>query len=254
MGKNLLGETAIVTGGGCGFGEKMSHALAREGANTVVADINFKEAERTANSIISENGRAFAVEVDVSKENQVADMVKQVISEYGMIDILINNAGIAGPLGELHSIKSDEWDKVFNVNVRGAFLCSKEVLPHMIKQHKGHIVNISSSTARIGFKHVRSLPYTCSKFTIEGFSYCLSLEMEKHGIRVNALCPSLADTDFQKGTPPEHLRGKRCWVPEHTVGPLLYILTEMEGTGQSIMATTWHEDRKTAEKFSYIHD
>jgi len=250
----LLGETVIVTGGGCGFGERMSHALAKEGANTVVADINFQEAKRTADAILSENGRAYAVEVDISKEHQVADMVKKVISEYGVVDILINNAGIAGPIGELHTIKSEEWDRVFNVNVLGTFLCSREVVPYMVKQKKGHIVNISSSTARIGFEHVRSLPYTCTKFTIEGFSYFLSLEMEKHGIRVNALCPSLADTNFQKGTPAEHLRGKRCWVPEHVVGPLLYILTEMEGTGQSIMAATWHEDRKTSEKFSYIHD
>lgn len=128
MGEKLLGKTVIVTGGGCGFGEKMSHALAREGANTVVADINFSEAKRTADSIIKENGKAYAVEVDVSKESQVADMVRKVISEYGMIDILINNAGIAGPIGDLHAIKADDWDRVFNVNVRGTFLCSREVM------------------------------------------------------------------------------------------------------------------------------
>jgi NAD(P)-dependent dehydrogenase (short-subunit alcohol dehydrogenase family) len=173
---------------------------------------------------------------------------------FGGIDALVNNAGIAGPRGELQDLRSEDWDAVFNVNLKGAFLCARAVLPHMIDRRRGHIVNISSSTARIGFTKFRSLPYTTTKFAIEGFSFCLSVQMEKYGIRVNALCPELAVTNFQTGTPLEFFKGKRCWNPDHTVGPLLYILSEMEGTGQSVESSAWHAERGTTEQFSSIHD
>lgn len=252
MSQALFGETVIVTGAGGGFGEKMSHALAEKGCHIAVADINYQEAKRVANAIQGENGRAHAYKVDVGNEDDVSAMVSQVISEFGGIDILVNNAGIAGPMGEIETIKVEEWNRVFNVNMLGTFLCCREVLPHMIKYHKGQIVNISSSTARIGFKGGRSLPYTCTKFAIEGFSYLLAQQFEGNGVRVNALCPGLSVTNFQKDTPTEHLRGKRCWMPDHIVGPLLYMLTEMAGTGNSVMASDWHQEQGTADKFSYI--
>ena len=80
------------------------------------------------------------------------------------------------------------------------------------------------------------------------------MQVEKHGIRVNTLCPGLADTHFQESTPPDYLKGRRCWKPDHTVNPLLYVLTELEGTGQTVNSEDWHEERGTAKDYSYIHD
>ncbi|MBI1724692.1 MAG: SDR family oxidoreductase [Candidatus Tectomicrobia bacterium] len=254
MARRLAGQTIIVTGGGRGFGEQKSKALAREGAHVAVADVAASEAERVAREIAAAGGTAVALATDVTVEAQVEDMVKQTLRRFGRIDVLVNNAGVAGPRGELHTLGTEDWDRVFSVNVRGVFFCSRAVLPHMIGRKSGHIVNVSSTTARTGFTHIRSLPYTVTKWTVEGISWGLSVQMEKYGIRVNALCPGLAVTNFQTGTPAEYFKGQRCWKPDHTAGPLLYILTEMEGTGKSVEAPAWHRERGTLEQFSYIHD
>ncbi len=253
MAGNLAGQTIIITGGGRGFGENMSQAVAREGASVVVADVAAAEAERVAENISSGGGSAMAVDADVSNEAQVNDMVKKTLDRFGQIDVLVNNAGISGPSCDFVDVQTQEWEAVYDVNVKGVFHCSRAVLPHMIERRSGHIVNISSTTAHIGYTHVRSIPYTTTKYAVEGFSYCLSLQMEKHGIRVNALCPGLAVTNFQAKTPKEYLKGQRCWNPDHTVGPLLYILTEMEGTGKSIESPAWHKERGALEQFSYIY-
>ncbi|MFQ5912001.1 MAG: SDR family NAD(P)-dependent oxidoreductase [Nitrospinota bacterium] len=254
MAGRLSGQTIIVTGGGRGFGENMGKAVAREGANVVVADVALAEAQRVAENINAGGGTAIALGTDVRKAGRVKDMVKKALDRFGRIDVLVNNAGVSGPSGGFVSVRTPEWDAVFDVNVKGVFLCSRAVLPHMIKRRSGHIVNISSTTARIGFTHIRSLPYTTTKYAVEGLSYCLSLEMAKFGIRVNAICPGLAVTNFQAKTPREYLKGQRCWNPDHTVGPLLYVLTEMEGTGKSVESPAWHEERGTLEEFTYIYE
>jgi NAD(P)-dependent dehydrogenase (short-subunit alcohol dehydrogenase family) len=252
----LMGQTVIVTGGGRGFGENMCKAAAAEGANVVVADIDLDEAKRVAEAIQRDESTALALHVDVSDEARAKSMVEETLSHFGQVDVLVNDAGIAGPMGEMHTLSVEEWDRVFSVNVRGLFLCSKAVIPHMIERGSGHIVNISSSTTAGGFKieHLRSFPYTTSKVCVNGVSHFLSMQVEKYGIRVNTLCPGLADTHFQEHTPPDYLKGRTCWNPDHTVGPLLHILTELEGTGHSIMSPDWHEERGTTEQFSYIHD
>jgi NAD(P)-dependent dehydrogenase (short-subunit alcohol dehydrogenase family) len=123
----------------------------------------------------------------------------------------------------------------------------------MIPYRAGHIVNISSATASIGVTRLRSIPYTTTKFAIEGFTWTLSVLMQEHGIRVNAIRPSLAITNFHAHSPKEYFAGARCWTPDHIVGPLLETLTEPEGTGQSVDAATWHEARGTADQVSFVH-
>ena len=207
-------------------------------------------------AIQRDESTALALEVDVSDEARSKRMVDEALSHFGQVDILVNNAGIAGPMGELHTLSVEEWDQVYGVNVRGIFLCCKAVIPHMIERGSGHIVNISSSTTSAGFKieFVRSFPYTTSKYCVNGVSHFLSMQMEKYGIRVNTLCPGLADTHFQENTPPDYLKGRKCWKPDHTVGPLLHVLTEVEGTGNVVISEEWHEKQGTADRFSYTHD
>ena len=256
MAGRLTGQTMIVTGGGRGFGENMSMAVAREGANVVVADLDGDQAERVVEAIQRDESTALALQADVSDEAQVQRMVKAALDQFGSIDILLNNAGIPGPMGELHTLDVEGWDQIFSVNVRGLFLCCKTVIPHMIDRGSGHIVNISSSTTAGGFRieHLRSFPYTVSKGTVNWISHFLSMQVEKHGIRVNTLCPGLADTHFQENTPPDYLKGRRCWKPDHTVHPLLYVLTELEGTGHTVNSEEWHEEQGSAGEYSYIHD
>jgi len=256
MAGKLTGQTVIVTGGGRGFGENMSKAVAREGANVVVADIDLDQAERVVEAIQRDESTALALEVDVSEESRAKRMVDEALSHFGQVDILLNNAGIAGPMGELHTLSVEEWDQVYSVNVRGLFICCKSIIPHMIDRGSGHIVNVSSSTTSAGFRidFLRSFPYTTSKVCVNGVSHFLSMQVEKYGIRVNTLCPGLADTHFQEKTPAGYLKGRTCWKPDHTVGPLLHVLTEVEGTGNVVISEEWHKERGTADRFSYIHD
>ncbi len=252
MASKLAGQTAIVTGGGMGFGEQESKALAKEGMNVTVADISAADIERIVQEMTDAGGSAIAVTTDVSDEAQVEAMVKATLDRFGQIDVLINNAGINAPSGDLTACSVEQWDTVFAVNVRGPFLCSKAVLPHMIDRRSGHIVNISSTTARFKYRDVRCIPYTTTKYAVEGFNHCLSTHMEKHGIRVNAFCPTMADTNFQADTPREYFEQNICMTPDHVVEPLLYLLTEMEGTGKSVETLLWYEERGMMDKYRQV--
>ncbi len=252
MVSKLAGQTVIVTGGGTGFGEQESIALAKEGMNVTVADVNKANAERVVREIEKAGGSSIAVGVDVSLEEQVEDMVRTTHDRFGQIDVLINNAGINAPSGDLTECSVEEWDRVFAVNVRGMFLCSKAVLPHMVERKSGHIVNISSTTARFKYKDIRCIPYTTTKYAVEGFNHCLSAQMEKHGVRVNAFCPTMADTNFQADTPREYFVHNICMTPEHVVEPLLHLLTEVEGTGKSVETLLWYEERGMMDKYREV--
>ena len=254
MASSLAGQTVIITGGGRGFGENMSRAVAKEGAFVTVADRDVGEAERVVSDIEAEGGSAIAAGTDVTDEAQVKEMVARTLEQTGQIDVLVNNAGVSGPSCDYTEVTLEDWKAVYDVNVNGVFLCAREVLPHMRERKSGHIVNISSTTARIGFTHIRSVPYTTTKHSVEGISWCLSALEKEGGIRVNALCPGLAYTHFQRNSPRPYFVGQRCWNPDHTVGPVLYVLTELEGTGHSIEAPAWHEERGTTERFSYIFE
>ena len=254
MSGTLSGQILVMTGGGMGFGECMAKAVAREGASVVIADVNLPEAQRVAEAINAAGGTAIPVEVDVTDEAQVRHVVDETIRAFGHMDILVNNAGVSGPSCDFVDIDKKDWDAVMDINVNGPFLCCRAALPHMIARRSGHIVNISSATARVGFTHLRSIPYTTTKFALEGLSWTLSVLMKDHGIRVNAICPGLATTNFQANSPKEYFVGARCWTADHTVGPLLYTLTELGGTGHSVEAIAWHEERGTAGEVSYIHD
>ncbi len=183
----LNNKVAIVTGGGVGIGRAISLAFASEGAAVVAAARTLPRLEAVADDIRSRGGRAIAIQTDVSDENQIKKMVAQTLNEYGQIDILVNNSGIAGPTINVVDIKLDDWNEVLAINLTGAMLCAREVLKSMIARQSGNIINISSGAGRSGFA-MRS-PYCASKWGIIGLTQTLAVEVGEYNIRVNCIAP-----------------------------------------------------------------
>lgn len=203
----LENKVAIVTGASRGIGKEIAFALAAEGATVVIAARTEREGGRlpgtiyhTADGIQAKGGKALAVKVDVSKEEDVDNMVKRIMSEYGHIDILVNNAGITVP-GTMLELTVRHWDLIMNVNLRGTFLCTRAVLPIMAAQKSGNIINLSSV---LGTRLIaQGVPYGMTKAAIERFTMGLAREVRQYNIAVNALVPGFTDTE-----------GVRSWLSE----------------------------------------
>ena len=149
----LKERVAIVTGGGVGIGKAYSFGLANDGAQVVITDIGFEAAKTVAREIEQQGREALPVETDVSDQNSTLEMAERTVKRFGRIDILVNNAALftaLGPLKPWDEIDVAEWDRVMAVNLRGLFLCSRAVVPHMKAQGKGKIINISSGLAYRG--------------------------------------------------------------------------------------------------------
>ncbi len=195
----LENKVAIVTGASRGIGKAIAIALAKNGANVVVAARTEQEGGRlpgtihkTADEIRALGRHALAIRTDVTKEEEVAELARKTLQEFGAIDILVNNAGIDAP-GKVLDIPIKRWDLVIAVNLRGAFLCTKVVLPTMVTRRSGNIINLSSvvGTRMILF----DVAYGVAKAAIERFTRGLAEELKDYNIAVNALCPSLTDTE-----------------------------------------------------------
>jgi 3-oxoacyl-[acyl-carrier protein] reductase len=187
----LKDKVAIVTGAGQGIGKEIALALAREGAKVVVTDITGKEKD-TAKEIEALGVQALALKVDVSNSKDTKKMAEEVLKKFGRIDILVNNAGIY-PFKPFTEMEDKDWDKVLNVNLKGTFNCTKAVVPAMIKQKYGKIINISSIAGSvIGFMQLTH--YSASKAGIVGFTRALALELAPYGINVNAIAPGPIET------------------------------------------------------------
>jgi NAD(P)-dependent dehydrogenase (short-subunit alcohol dehydrogenase family) len=189
----LEDKVTLITGSGSGIGKETALLFAREGARVVVNDLNEAAGRETVAEIKSENAEAIFVPSDVTNPNDVEHLVAHIIKAYGKIDVLFNNAGISG-LGELHDVELEDWNKVMNVNVNGVFLVSKYVIPHMIEQRAGSIINMSSSLAEIGLANRAS--YAATKGAVLSMTKCMQVDYAKHNIRVNALLPGTIYTPF----------------------------------------------------------
>jgi NAD(P)-dependent dehydrogenase (short-subunit alcohol dehydrogenase family) len=184
----LVGKTAIVTGSSKGIGEGIARVLAREGANVVVNSRKKAECARLVQEIQAAGGKAIAVEADVSRKADVTAMVVATVREFGAVDILVNNAGIEGHPVLAQDLPEEQWDRVLGVNLKGVFLCCQAVIPQMVKQGGGRIVNISS-TAGVRMTFFGSVEYTASKHGVAGLTQHLAWELADHRITVNTVCP-----------------------------------------------------------------
>ena len=243
----LQDMVAVVTGGGKGIGRHYAAGLAREGAAVVIAEIDGKAAERAAAEIGAEGGTALAVPTDVSDEASVKALVARAIEAFGRVDVLVNNAAIFASVGFTHGphdgIPVDEWDRMFAVNVRGTWLCCKEVIPRMRQQGYGKVINISSGTASKGTANM--LHYVTSKAAVEGLTRALAREIgPTSGICVNCVAPGGTESETRLPSITEQVRQaalrdriiQRQEAPEDLVGTVVFLASHDSDfiTGQTI--------------------
>src|SRR5579884_3431988 len=247
MGK-LDGRVAIVTGGGNGIGIRYCKAIAAEGSAVVVAELDGQAAVRVADEIVEDGGRALAVQTDVSDSASVANMVEQAVKEFGKVDLLVNNAAIFAtiPISRvgIEDLSEEEWDAVYRVNMKGMFLVSKAVVPHMKRQGYGKIVNISSGTITEGAGG--RIHYTSAKAAVLGFTRVLAHELGDYNVCVNTIAPG--STLSEVNPTPEIIKMreaaiksrviKRVQTPEDLVGPMLFLVSPDSDfmTGQMLVA------------------
>ena len=189
----LAGKVTLVTGGGGGLGEAICRSLAEAGADVIAADVRLDAAERVADTITREGGRARAMRLDVCDAEQAADLVGEVRAAHGRLDVLVNNAGVdrTVPVDEL---TVPEWDAIMGVNLRGPFVMSRAVFPAMREQGGGQIVNIVSTAAKRAWANASA--YHASKWGLLGLSHALHVEGRAEGIKVTAVIAGGMRTPF----------------------------------------------------------
>jgi 3-oxoacyl-[acyl-carrier protein] reductase len=196
----LQGKVAIVTGGGRGIGREICLALAREGADILVADIDVPSADAVVTEVIAMKQRAIAVKVDVTKKVEVQAMMEACVSQLGGLNVLVNNAGIF-PISSVAAMAETDWDRVLDINLKSVFLCSQAALEPMRQGGEGRIINMASVSGlvgAVGFAH-----YGASKAGVIGFSRSLAREVGAMNITVNTIAPGIVDTETALQTFPK---------------------------------------------------
>ncbi|RLE09814.1 short-chain dehydrogenase [Candidatus Aerophobetes bacterium] len=229
---DLTGEKAIVTGAAQGLGEQMAIALAEAGADVAVVDKNIEGARRVSESIKNLGVNSIFVKADVTKKDQVEEMVKTCMERFGRIDILVNNAGIVSNF-PAEEMEKEEWDKVIEVNLTGVFLCAQAVGREMIKRRKGNIINISSMSGLIVNRPQPQVHYNASKAGVIMITKSLAAEWAKYNIRVNAIAPGYMRTPLVDKVFPQY-GGEWCSLvpmgrlgdPSEIKGPVLFLASK----------------------------
>lgn len=254
MTQRLKDQVALVTGAGSGIGQGISQVLAREGARVAVLSRTQAHAQETARLIEDEGDQALAVTVDVSLRTGVEQAIATTLEGFGRIDIVVNNAGVnvCSPFVDL---QDEDWDRIFDVNVKGIYLVTQVVLGHMIQRRQGAIVNIASWVGRNPLPLF--VPYSASKAAVIALTRGLALEVAEHGVRVNAILPGnvwsniwpevLADYARITGRPEEEclaefVQGmpfKRMQTVEDIAAAVVFLCSDeaKEITGESLGVT-----------------
>lgn len=188
----LENKVAIITGGSTGIGEATCHRFVEEGAKVAIFDVGVENGERVASALKAKGAQAEFHRVDVSDESTVAKAVEGVVQRWGKLDILVNNAAITGVNKLAHEVSVEEWDKIFAVNVRGVFLCTKHSVKPMMASKAGSIVNFSSIYGLIGNDDLP--PYHATKGAVLAMTKTDAICYAPHGIRVNAVHPGSTKT------------------------------------------------------------
>ncbi|MGO4905969.1 3-ketoacyl-ACP reductase [Flavobacterium sp. W20_MBD1_R3] len=192
---DLKNKNALITGAGKGIGKAIALALAKEGVNVILVARTQEEIESVAAKVRSLRVKALAITADVADINSVNAAVEQALAEFGTIDILINNAGIAA-FGKFLELEPTDWERIIQVNLMGTYYVTRAVLPNMIERQTGDIINISSTAGLSG--NALTSAYSASKFAVLGLTESLMQEVRKHNIRVTALTPSTVATEMAK--------------------------------------------------------
>lgn len=217
---NLKDKVAIITGARGGMGKSHALTLAKAGAKVVVSDISKEDCQKVVKEIEKEKGEALAVKCDVTKKEEVDNMVKVAVDKWGKVDILVNNAGICQfkPFLEL---SEEEWSRTIDINLKGYFLCAQAAAKEMVKKKSGVIINIASvamGQQGIGFPNI--VHYCASKGGIVGMTEALAVELAHYNIRVNAISPGMIETPMIDSVKqdPKMMEAMLARVPMHRVG------------------------------------
>jgi 3-oxoacyl-[acyl-carrier protein] reductase len=241
----LDGRACIVTGAGSarGIGRAVALTMVAQGAALTLCDVDAESVKQLADHITNIGGRVIHLKADVTSEEDVAKVVQTTIDQWGKVDILVNNAGITQPVKVLDTSVAD-WDRVVNVNLKGTFICSKAVLPNMINNGYGRIVNLSSVSAKRGGGVFGGAHYSAAKAGVLGFAKALAREVSPYGITVNSVTPGLIATDIRGGleTPEEQKRMsadipcRRMGTPEEVAASICFLASEEAAyiTGEEI--------------------
>ncbi|GAE32236.1 SDR family NAD(P)-dependent oxidoreductase [Halalkalibacter hemicellulosilyticus] len=234
----IRNKVVLITGGGTGIGRATALKLAGKGAKVV---INYSRSEKEAFEVVNEikqqGGMAIAYKANVAIEKEVNDLVSYIVTTFGNVDALINNASITVQiaLDDLDAVTDEVWDSLFEVNVKGMFHCVKAVVPYMKKQQSGVIVNIGSVAGMTGIGS--SIPYAATKSAIHTMTRSLAIALAPH-IRVNSISPGAVDTRWWSGNEEKmyqlagNLPLKRISTPEDIADSILFQLTQESVTGQ----------------------
>ena len=237
--KLLEGKTALVTGASRGIGKAIAIFLAKEGAEVI---INYSSSPDHANKVVSEinsfGGKAYPLQADISNENSVNELIKTVLEKSNQIDVLVNNAGITKD-GLLMRMKTDDWQKVIDLNLSGVFYCTRAVSRQMLKQKKGRIINITSVVGLMG--NPGQANYSAAKAGVVGLTQSAAKEFASRGITVNAVAPGFIATDMTKDLNSEKILAGiplgRFGNPEDIAGAVRFLAADPSAayiTGQTI--------------------
>jgi 3-oxoacyl-[acyl-carrier protein] reductase len=230
----LKDKVAVITGAGQGLGAAYARKFCHEGAKVVIADINETAARDVAKELEAKGYEAFALVTDVSQEADTQNLARATIEKYGRIDVLVNNAAVFSTitLKPMEEIAIQDWDRLMEVNLRGLFLCTKSVIPHMKAQKRGKIINVSSATVFMGKPYY--IHYVTSKAGVIGFTRALAREVGDWNIQVNCLTPGYTETEVPRGTTTSeqkkaiigHQCMKRIGTPNDLVGIMVFLASD----------------------------
>lgn len=246
MAERLKGKTAIITGASSGIGRASALLFAREGANLVLADVNEANlclVQEEINQIIC---NVVIQKTDVSSEEEIKELIKLALGKFTNVDILVNNAGFGGGLDTLEDQKSEEWQRVYEINVLGPVYATKHIIAHMKERRRGSIINIASVAGLMSGAGGNA--YSASKAALINFTKTSACEVGSFNVRINAICPGLIETgmtlpffDWARNTGKENQLGKYCELkraaaPEEVAWAILFLASDEASyiTGQAI--------------------
>jgi len=246
------GRGVVVTGAAQGMGRAIAEAFVTEGARVVLADLNEEGVVKTSGEL-GQNGNTFPVRCDVTKADDVTNLIERAREHLGAVDVFVNNAGTI-TMRQVIDLGEDEWDLVMDVNAKGVFLCTRAILPHMLERKSGSIVNIASQAGKRGYKLFAH--YCASKAAVIVFSKGVALEVAPH-VRINCVCPGIVNTEMMEreyaweqamtGEAKESIQKRwmsgipmgRFQEPEHIARVAMFLASDdaSEMTGQAINVT-----------------